>query len=81
MKDRFLFRKALVESSVRQPPCNFHGTKDELKALVDAVAATKIFESVLMDDTKTLAEITQALKRKHVCARAFEHAFNTPWPL
>lgn len=81
MKDRFLLRKALVESAVRRPAYNFHGTKAELKALVDVVAATKIFESVLLDDTKTLSEITEALKCKHSCARTFEHMFNSPWPL
>lgn len=81
MKDRFLFRRALVETAVQRPMCNFHGTKEELRALVDVVAATRVFESVLMDDSKTLGEITEALKRKHVCARAFEHAFSTAWPL
>lgn len=81
MKDRFLLRKALVESSIERPACNFHGTKEELKALVDVVAATRVFEAILMDDSKSLSQITEALKRKHVCARAFEHVFSVPWPL
>lgn len=81
MKNRFLFRKALVESTLDRPSCNFHGTKEELTALVDVMTATKIFENVLMDDEKSLSEITEALKRKHVCARAFERVFGRPWPL
>ncbi len=81
MKDRFLLRKALVESTVERPAYNFHGTKSELKALIDVVAATKIFESTLLDDTKSLSQITEALKCKHACARTFEYTFNCPWPL
>ena len=81
MKDRFLLRKALVESAVERPAYNFHGTKPELKAFVDVVTATKIFESSLMDDTKTLSQITDALKCKHACARTFEHVFGCVWPL
>jgi hypothetical protein len=81
MKDRFLFRRALVESATTRPEYNFHGTKEELRALVDVIAATRMFESTLMDDSKSLGEITEALKRKHVCARAFEHVFGTVWPL
>lgn len=81
MKDRFLFRQALVESTISNPRVNFHGTKTELQALVDVLAATKIFESTLMDDTKSLAEITESLRRKHSCARTFEHVFGVSWPL
>lgn len=81
MKDRFLLRKALIESAVERPAYNFHGTKPELKALVDVVAATKIFESTLFDDSKSLEQITEALRRKHACARTFEHVFGCPWSL
>lgn len=81
MKDRFIFRKVMIESVALRPSCNFHGTREELKSLMDVVTATRVFESVLMDDSKTLEQITEALKRKHVCARNFEHTFNIVWPL
>jgi hypothetical protein len=81
MKNRYLLRRAIAECVASSPVCDFHGTKDELTALVDAIASTKIFESKLMNDSSTLAEITKALKRKHACARRFEHLYGMRWAL
>lgn len=70
-----------MESAIDRPSCNFHGTKQELSALIDVITATRVFESVLLDDSKNLVEVTDALKRKHSCARKFERTFGVVWPL
>lgn len=81
MNRRFLLRSTLVEGVSSRPSFDLHGTQDELRAIVDAVAATRLFESVLMDDTKNLDEIMEALRRKHTCARRFERTLGLTWVL
>lgn len=56
-------------------------TRDQMKALAEALVATKAFDDVLTRDDVTLEAVSSALRTKHAYAKAFEREFRQPWPL
>lgn len=56
-------------------------SKVQLKALAEALVATRDFEKKLCSENAKLEEVTSALRVKHAYARAFQKAFGQPWPL
>lgn len=59
----------------------FACSRVQLKALSEALVATKSFENKLFCNESRFDEISSALKTKHAYARAFQKAFGQPWPL
>jgi hypothetical protein len=57
------------------------GTRQQLKALSEALVATRDFEQKLMSETTELPIVSEALRVKHAYAREFERVFGQPWPL
>lgn len=56
-------------------------SKKQLKAMSEALVATKGFEVVLMKEGVSLDSVNQALQTKHAYAKVFEREFGFPWPL
>lgn len=56
-------------------------SKEQLKALSEALVATRDFEKKLFSESATVKTVSSALKVKHAYARKFEKAFGQPWPL
>lgn len=56
-------------------------SKSQLKALAEALVATREFEKTLVKEDVALGDVTAALRVKHAYARVFEREFGQPWPL
>jgi hypothetical protein len=56
------------------------GTSREMRAVTEAMAATKQFQQELDRPDATVASVTQALVKKHVAAKAFEQELGMQWP-
>jgi len=56
-------------------------SRSQLKALSEALVATRDFERKLMSESAELPVVTEALRVKHAYAREFERVWNTNWPL
>jgi len=59
----------------------FSCSKSQLKALTEALVATRQFEKKLFNENACLVEVSDALRVKHAYAKAFQRAFGQKWPL
>jgi len=57
------------------------GTKTEMKALSNALMATKLFEDMLNTDGVLVKEVISMLEKKHRAANRFKRVFGISWPL
>lgn len=57
------------------------GTQQEIKAITNALIASKRFQEELHRPGATVESIAKKLKIKHVSAAEFERALGVRWPL
>jgi hypothetical protein len=62
-------------------PLAIRGTRAELKALSEALMATRLFEQEANNDGNTVSTVMEALNRKHRAAARFQKIFGQNWPL
>lgn len=64
-------------------PCNLkiRGTPEEVKAVANAMKASKQFQEELERKGATVESVMQRLGMKHAAAREFEKQLGVPWPL
>ena len=83
----------LTESSLREhwissvlvgenPGYSFTGTKEQLKALSEALMMTRLFEDEIASEVATVTSVMETLQRKHRAVQRFEKIFGKKsWPL
>ena len=82
MNDAKLLKLAICSTVFNKgPEWNIVGTNDELRALSNAMQATKRFTDALSNESTTSVDAMRALKEKHSAARRFEVAYGIRWPL
>lgn len=57
------------------------GTEEEIKAVSDAMMASRRFQDELERPGATVESVMQLLGLKHASAREFERILGVPWPL
>jgi hypothetical protein len=57
------------------------GTPDEIKAISDAMMASRRFQDELGKSGATVDSVMEKLGLKHASAREFERILGIPWPL
>ena len=57
------------------------GTEQEIRALSNAMMASKRFQDELRQPGATVESVMAKLGLKHANAREFERVLNVPWPL
>jgi hypothetical protein len=57
------------------------GTPEEIKAVSDAMMASRRFQEELERPEATVESVMQYLGLKHAAAREFERILGIPWPL
>lgn len=57
------------------------GTPEEVKAVTDAMKASRLFQEELNRQGATVESVMVKLGLKHAAAREFERILGVPWPL
>jgi len=57
------------------------GSREEVEAVGNALAASKIFQDELNRSGATVDSVIQKLNIKHMSASEFERTLGVPWPL
>lgn len=65
----------------RSTNLKIRGTPEEVKAVSDAMMASRVFQEELERPGATVESVMQKLGAKHASAREFERILGVPWPL
>lgn len=69
------------DALTRKMPIKLKGSPDQVKAVVDAVVASKAFQQASKKSGASVDEIIKTLNLKNMNAKRFKELTGKPWPL